>query len=105
MGQPGFWDHQETAKPVIAEVELLKAQIEPLEAVLRELEDVKALHDLGTEAGDEESIKEADQQLKKLEDRAQKVEVQALLDGKNDPLNCFVTIQSGAGGTEAQDWA
>lgn len=105
MGQPGFWDHQETAKPVVAEVKTLKAQIEPLEAVLRELGDVKALHELGSEAGDQDSINEADQLLAKLEKRAERVELQSLLDGENDPRNCFVTIQSGAGGTEAQDWA
>jgi peptide chain release factor 2 len=105
MGQPGFWDNQERAKPVIAEVKVLKAQIEPVEAVLRELGDVRALFELGQEAGDQESLEEADRQLAKLEKRAERVELQALLDGKNDPLNCFVTIQAGAGGTEAQDWA
>ena len=39
------------------------------------------------------------------EKRGEAVELQALLDGKNDPLNCFVQIHAGAGGTEAQDWA
>jgi peptide chain release factor 2 len=105
MGQPGFWDHQETAKPVIAEMKVLKAQVEPLLGVMREIEDVRALCQLGQEAGDQDSLNEADQQLAKLEKRAEKVELQSLLDGENDPLNCFVTIQSGAGGTEAQDWA
>ena len=37
--------------------------------------------------------------------RGEKVELQSLLDGPNDPRNCFFTIQAGAGGTEAQDWA
>jgi peptide chain release factor 2 len=60
---------------------------------------------LGTEAGDQDSLNEADQQLAKVEAKAGRVELQSLLDGKNDPLNCFVTIQAGAGGTEAQDWA
>ncbi|HVT90254.1 MAG TPA: peptide chain release factor 2 [Tepidisphaeraceae bacterium] len=105
MGEPGFWDHQELAKPVVLEVKILKAQIDPVESVLREIEDVRALFELGQEAGDQDSVNEADQQLAAIEKRADKVELQSLLDGKNDPLNCFVTIQSGAGGTEAQDWA
>src|SRR5262245_46233776 len=88
MGQPGFWDHQETAKPVVAEVKTLKAQIEPLEAVLRELGDVSALYELGSEAGDQDSLNEADQTLHKLEKRAERVELQSLLDGENDPRNC-----------------
>src|SRR5947209_7297924 len=48
---------------------------------------------------------EADKQLADLERKAQQLELQSLLDGPNDPRNCFFTIQSGAGGTEAQDWA
>jgi len=105
MGQPDFWNNQEAAKPVIMEVKVLKAQIDPVEAVLRDIEDVRALYELGSEAGDQDSLNEADQQLAKVEKKAGRVELQSLLDGKNDPLNCFVTIQSGAGGTEAQDWA
>ena len=48
---------------------------------------------------------EADQQLATLAARTEKVELVALLDGPNDPRNAFFTIQAGAGGTEAQDWA
>src|SRR5205814_813634 len=43
--------------------------------------------------------------LADLERRGEKIELQSLLSDENDPLNCFVTIQAGAGGTEAQDWA
>src|SRR5207244_10139528 len=51
------------------------------------------------------SLDEADRSLSALEKRAERVELQSLLDGKNDPLNCFFIIQAGAGGTEAQDWS
>src|SRR5256885_1177747 len=105
MGADGFWDHQELAKPVIAEMKVLKAVTDPVVQILKDIDDVKALHQLGEEAGDASSIEEADRQLAELERRGQQIELQSLLDGKNDPLNCFVTIQSGAGGTEAQDWA
>ncbi len=105
MGQPGFWDHQDSAKAVVSEVKVLKAVIEPIESMLRDIDDVKALYELGEEAGDQASLDEADQLLAKLEKRGEKVELQALLDDPNDPRNCFFTIQAGAGGTEAQDWA
>jgi peptide chain release factor 2 len=105
MGRPGFWDNQEAAKPVIAELKMLKGQIEPVEQMLRGIEDVRALYQLADEAADEQSLSEADRQLAELEKKGEKVELQSLLNDKNDPLNCFVTIQSGAGGTEAQDWA
>jgi peptide chain release factor 2 len=105
MGAEGFWDNQELAKPVIAEVKLLKAVIEPVEETARAIEDVRTLYDLGKEAADEASIAEADQMLADVEAQFEKLELQSLLDGKADPYNCYVTIQAGAGGTEAQDWA
>jgi len=105
MGQDGFWDHQELAKPVIAEMKLLKAQTEPIQAILAEIADVRAMYDLATEAGDEASLIEADQMLSAVEPKADAIELQSLLDGRADPYNAFVTIQAGEGGTEAQDWA
>jgi peptide chain release factor 2 len=86
-------------------VKILKATIEPMQAMIAAIEDVRALYQLGEEAGDADSINEADRELAKLEKRGESLELQALLDGKNDPLNCFVQIHAGAGGTEAQDWA
>jgi peptide chain release factor 2 len=105
MGAEGFWNNQEAAKPIIAEMKILKGVIEPVEALRRDLEDCRTLFDLGTEADDEASLAEADQQLATLEARYGSLELQSLLDGSADPYNCFVTIQAGAGGTEAQDWA
>lgn len=105
MGTDGFWDNQELAKPIIAESKLLKSVIDPVEANEKAFEDVKTLHELGTEMGDEASIAEADQMLADLEAKFDSLELQSLLSGKEDPLNCYVTIQAGAGGTEAQDWA
>jgi peptide chain release factor 2 len=105
MGQPGFWDNPEVAKSVVAEVKSIKALVDPLTTLLREIDDVRALRELGEEAKDTASLEEADQQLAALEKRSEQIELQSLLDGKNDSLNCFVQIHAGAGGTEAQDWA
>ena len=104
MGQSGFWDNPQGAKTVVSEVKVLKAAIEPVESLLRGVEDVRALYQLGEEAGDADALAEADRTLADLEAKAEQVELQALLDGPNDPRNCFFTIQAGAGGTEAQDW-
>jgi peptide chain release factor 2 len=73
--------------------------------MLRDIADVKAMYDLGQEAGDSATLEDADRTLADLETRAERVELQSLLDGKNDPKDCFVQIHAGAGGTEAQDWA
>jgi peptide chain release factor 2 len=105
MGSDGFWNDQEAAKGIVADVKKLKALIDPLVGMLNDIEDVKALYELGEEAGDAASMEEADKTLAALEQRAGRVELQSLLDGKNDSKNCFVQIHAGAGGTEAQDWA
>ena len=105
MGEGGFWDNPEAAKGTVSELKLIKSAITPVEDMLRGIDDVRALYQLGEEAGDEASLEEADRVLSELEKRGAKVELQSLLDDKNDPRNCFFTIQAGAGGTEAQDWA
>jgi peptide chain release factor 2 len=105
MGETGFWDHPEAAKSVVAEMKLIKVAIEPVQKLLTDIDDVRAMYQLGHEAGDAETLAEASQALARLEKRGETLELQSLLDGPNDPLNCFFTIQAGQGGTEAQDWA
>src|SRR3954471_11070710 len=105
MGETTFWDNQEAAKIVLSEMKVLKAVIDPIENVLTGIGDAKALYALAEEAGDQESMEEADRMLADLEKKGEKVELQTLLNGENDPRNAFFTIQSGAGGTEAQDWS
>ncbi|MGC4033393.1 MAG: PCRF domain-containing protein [Tepidisphaeraceae bacterium] len=105
MGEGDFWNDPEAAKPIISELKIIKATTEPIDAMMAELADCRAMFDLGTEAGDQDTLEEADKELARLEKRGDAIELQALLDGKPDPLNCFVTIQAGEGGTEAQDWA
>lgn len=105
MGSEGFWNDPNAAKGVVTEMKILKGTIDPLMQVIAGIDDVKALCELATEASDAASMEEADRMLAELEKQGQRIELQALLGGKNDPLNCFFTIQSGAGGTEAQDWA
>ena len=105
MGEIGFWDNPDAAKGIVSEMKAIKAALDPVEDMLRGMDDVRALYELGTEAGDNDSIEEADRMLADLEKKNEKVELQALLDGANDPRNAFFTIQAGAGGTEAQDWS
>ena len=105
MGETNFWDNQDAAKSTVGEVRILKAQIDPIDVIFAELSDVKAMFELANEAGDDASLNECDQMLADLEKKGDKVELQSLLNGKNDARGCFVSIQAGAGGTEAQDWA
>jgi len=105
MGEEGFWDKPEAAKSTVSELKTLKAQIDPVEGLLKAVDDARALYELGEEADDADTLAEADKMVADLERQGERVELQALLDGPNDARNCFFTIQAGAGGTEAQDWA
>ncbi|MDB5296813.1 MAG: Peptide chain release factor 2 [Phycisphaerales bacterium] len=105
MGDTDFWDNPEAAKGVVAELKSLKSVVDPVVDLVTGIDDVRALYELGSEVGDADSIAEADRQLTELEAKGERVELQSLLDGPNDPRNCFFTILAGAGGTEAQDWA
>src|SRR6185503_8356095 len=63
------------------------------------------LIELGEAEGDQGSVAEAEAQLKVLQARAAKRELESLLSGEADANDCYVEIHAGAGGTEAQDWA
>ncbi|MDX2147716.1 MAG: peptide chain release factor 2 [Planctomycetota bacterium] len=105
MASEGFWDNQSRAKQVVSENKTLKAQVEPLRAVMTEFEDARVAYEMSREAGDKDLLAEADAKLFSLQSRMAKVELQSLLSGKHDHRNCFLTISAGAGGTEANDWA
>jgi peptide chain release factor 2 len=105
MGAEGFWDSQDKAKKLVAQVKGLKAQTEPLMACIAAFEDAKVAYSMYREAGDKDFLAEADDQLFKLQNKMQRVELQSLLSGKHDDRNCFLTIGAGVGGTEANDWA
>jgi peptide chain release factor 2 len=105
MNDAGFWDNPESAKGTVSELKGIKSMIDPVSDLLAGIDDVKAMYDLAQEAGDADAMGEADRMLAELEKKGAKVEIQSLLDGKNDERNAFFTIQAGAGGTEAQDWS
>ena len=105
MNQDGFWNDQESAQKVIGKFKLVKAQIDPLEDVIARLEEAQVALELAKEAEDEELLAEADEQLFALDRDMAKVELQSLLSNPHDHRNCFVTIQSGDGGNDADDFA
>jgi len=105
MNEAGFWDDRPEAERVIKEYRQLKAQTEDLGEVMAQFEDARVGYELAREGGDAELLAEADEQLFRIGERMTKVETQSLLSGPHDHRDCFVTIQSRDGGTEADDWA
>jgi len=105
MARPGFWDNPEKAREVVAELKPLKALIDPLQALIARADDAAVLLDLAREARDDAAFAELDAELAGIRDEIGRVELMTLLSGKNDARDCFFSIQAGAGGTEACDWA
>jgi len=105
MGQPDFWDDPKAANQTVAELKLIKAQIEPVTRFQADFDDAAVGYDLAKEAGDQELLEEIDQTLYELAARMDKIELRSLLSGRHDHRNCFLTISAGDGGTEANDWA
>ncbi len=69
------------------------------------LEDVEGLLELAVEEEDEETFNDAGAELTDLETRLEELEFRRMFSGQNDESDCYLDIQSGSGGTEAQDWA
>lgn len=105
MEAPDFWNSQQAAQRTINELKICKVQIEPLEVVMKGFEDAQVGYQMAKEANDAELLAEIDESIFQLVAEMEKVESQSLLANKNDHRNCFVTIQAGVGGTEANDWA
>ncbi len=83
----------------------LSAKIENFEKLEKELEENEILLDLAIEESDEEALQEVSQQIGALEKKSASLTLDVMLDGEDDDKNAIVSINAGAGGTEAQDWA
>ena len=106
MAAPDFWNNQEKAQQAIAAANALKAWLEPAAALDRRLEDAGVLIELAEEAeGDAGAEAELAAELDGAEKLLGELEVKRMLGGPNDAANAIVSINAGAGGTEACDWA
>jgi peptide chain release factor 2 len=105
MTAPGFWDSQNAAKKVIDRANVIKKQIEPLGGLESRVEDFPVLIELAKEQGDVQSIKEVQSEFDGINKAIAAYELDLLLAGPFDRGSAFLIIHSGAGGTEACDWA
>jgi peptide chain release factor 2 len=83
----------------------IKAAIDRIVSLDKELEEGGTLIQLGEEADDEQTIQEGEKLLQRLLKKAERWRLESLLSGEADSNDCFLEIHAGAGGTEAQDWA
>ncbi len=105
LEQPDVWNEPERAQALGKERASLEAVVETLDHMRQGLEDVQGLLDLAVEADDEETFNEAVAELDALEVKLGELEFRRMFSGEYDSADCYMDIQAGSGGTEAQDWA
>jgi peptide chain release factor 2 len=104
-GESNFWNDSAQAEKIMGELKALKNRYEPWKELAAEIDDLTVLHELAEEAHDESQEAEIEASLKEISARYEERNIFELMPGEVDGNGCFLTIHSGAGGTEACDWS
>ncbi|TVL19104.1 peptide chain release factor 2 [Shewanella algae] len=99
------WNEPERAQALGKERSALEVVVKTIDDMDAGLEDVEGLLELAIEEEDEETFNDANSELGDLEKRLEELEFRRMFSGSQDASDCYLDIQSGSGGTEAQDWA
>jgi peptide chain release factor 2 len=105
IAHKGFWDSPEKTTPILKERTVLSNRIDAFQSLETALEENELLLSMAIEEEDDHTLAEVEQQAKALERRIHKFSIDMMLDGEQDANNAIVSINAGAGGTDAQDWA
>ncbi len=103
--QAGFWDKPEQAQKLMQQLSQAQKKIKDLDDLSQQAADLKALFEVAIEEQDQSLEGEIKVELQTLDSRLQQVELARLLNGPHDRSNAILSINAGAGGTDAQDWA
>jgi peptide chain release factor 2 len=104
MAQPDFWERDGESQKILRERSEILDRITPWVQEQKELEEIEILLQLVEEEEDEREARELLQRVEKTDETIKQMEFRRMLGGENDPNNAIVSINAGAGGTEAQDW-
>ncbi|MBK5073415.1 peptide chain release factor 2 [Budviciaceae bacterium CWB-B4] len=105
LEQPDVWNEPERAQALGKERSSLEAIVETIDQIEQGVEDVTGLLELAVEADDEDTFNETIEEVNLLEDKLAQLEFRRMFSGEYDSADCYIDIQAGSGGTEAQDWA
>jgi peptide chain release factor 2 len=108
MAGDKFWNNREQAQKLIEESNTLRNKTEPLFKAEKQLDDFKVMVELGEaepEAAQLQVQRELEKDMAKFFKELDALELKVFLSGPHDKSNCIMSINAGAGGTEAQDWA
>ncbi|KAB0304572.1 peptide chain release factor 2 [Vibrio fortis] len=104
LEQPDVWNEPERAQALGKERASLEAVVETIDQLDQGVEDVEGLLELAVEEEDQETFDEIEPELAELEAKLEKLEFRRMFAGDHDASDCYIDLQSGSGGTEAQDW-
>ncbi|QHC34943.1 peptide chain release factor 2 [Komagataeibacter xylinus] len=102
---PDLWNDSDAAQKLMRERTMLASQIEGVQRLEADVNDTIELVELAEMEGDEAVVAEALGTLRALAEEAKRRETESLLSGEADSNDCYLEVNAGAGGTEAQDWA
>ncbi|WP_432452048.1 MULTISPECIES: peptide chain release factor 2 [unclassified Agarivorans] len=105
LEQPEIWNDPARAQALGKERSALELVVKTIDNLTQGIEDVAGLVELAVEAEDEETFEEAQVEAADLVTQLEKLEFRRMFSGEMDESDCYIDIQSGSGGTEAQDWA
>ncbi len=105
LAEPSVWDNPERAQELGRERVSLELVVKTIDNMEGGLADAKELLEMAAEESDEESVAAVEEDLSRLESELAKLEFRRMFSGEMDANNAYMDIQSGSGGTEAQDWA
>ncbi|MGR3807179.1 peptide chain release factor 2 [Pasteurella testudinis] len=104
LEQPDVWNEPEKAQALGKERSALEAVVETIRTLDQGLQDAEGLLELAIEADDQDTFDEAVAELQELEAKLAQLEFRRMFSGEHDSADCYVDLQAGSGGTEAQDW-
>ena len=104
MVKPDFWEGGDASQKILKERTSLLESLSPWEDEKKSLEEMEIFLQLIEEQGDEKEAQELLERMQKSEEAIEQIEFRRMLGGEHDPSNAIVSINAGAGGTEAQDW-
>ena len=102
---PDFWNNRELANKIINETNSLREIVEMVDELVSDVDNDLELCELLLVSNDEELLHNFEEDINNLRQKVEKAEIFLLLSGPYDKNNCLLEIHSGAGGTEACDWA
>jgi len=105
LEDPAIWDDQKRALALGQEKKALEGVVHMLTEIDAGLRDARDLFDMAREEQDDDTLEAVESDTADLAKKVEALEFRRMFSNPMDPNNCFVDIQSGAGGTEAQDWA